>query len=57
MDALRRLIEGESLLPRPLAADTVGELVEWLQTMPAYRLEYENLAEACAAVRGLLLHP
>ena len=54
VEALQRLIEGESLLPRPLEAAAVGDLVEWLQTMPTYRLDYASLDEACAHVRFLL---
>ena len=54
VSALRRLIEGGSLLPRPLRPDAVAELVDWLQSVPAYSLRFSNLTEACASVRRLL---
>ena len=54
VEALRRLIDGESLLRRPWSAEAVGELVGWIASVGAYTLIYENLEEAAACVRNLL---
>jgi len=54
VEALRRLIDGESLLRRPWSAEAVGELVSWIASVRAYTLIYENLEEAAACVRDLL---
>ena len=52
-EALRLLIEGESLPRRPLQADTVGEMIDWIVSVSAYTLRYDNLDDATACVRDL----
>jgi len=52
-EALRLLLEGESLPRRPLQADTVGEMIDWIASVPAYTLRYDNLDDATACVQNL----
>jgi hypothetical protein len=54
VEALRRLIDGESLLRRPWSAEAVGELVDWIASIRAFTLTYESLEPAAACVRNLL---
>ncbi len=54
--ALQYLMAADTLLPQPLTPAEVSAFVAWLDGTPAYALTYDNLAEAIAAVRGLLLN-
>lgn len=53
--ALQYLMAADTLLPQPLAPAEVSAFVAWLGERPAYILTYDDLAEAVATVRGLLL--
>lgn len=52
--ALQRLIAAEALLRRPLIPEHIGRLLAWLEAMPAWWLEYDDLAAAVDALRDLL---
>jgi hypothetical protein len=52
--ALQYLMAADTLLPQPLTPAEVSAFVAWLDGTPAYALTYDHLAEAAAAVRGLL---
>ena len=55
VESLQRLIQSDCMLPRPLQDDLIGELVEWVATVPAYELVYSKLDEACDAIAGLII--
>ena len=38
----------------PIVMALIGELVEWVATVPAYELVYSKLDEACDAIAGLI---
>ncbi|CAK8711204.1 hypothetical protein GCAAIG_00460 [Candidatus Electronema halotolerans] len=44
--AFRRLLEAKCLLGRPLRAERLHELLDWIQVRPAFALDYSNLVEA-----------
>lgn len=54
--ALQYLMAADTLLPQPLMPIEVSIFVAWLGERPAYILTYDDLAEATAAVRKLLLN-
>lgn len=51
--ALQALSAANAQWRRPLGAGDIGLLAGWLEHTPAYRLSYEKLSEAVAAVRVL----
>jgi hypothetical protein len=51
--ALERLVAGNSLTDRPLVPEKIGELLVWLERVPAWSLEFDDLEDATAAVREL----
>ena len=54
LDALNRIVAAPSSIAAPADAGTIRRIVDWVERVPAYRLEYGALEEAVAEVEGLL---
>jgi hypothetical protein len=53
VESFQKLIRSDCMLPLPLEDGLVGELVEWMGSLPAYELVYGILDDACAALAGI----
>lgn len=53
-EALQSVIEAQAYLARPLRPERVARLVRWIEELPAYRLRYDNLADAARLLQPLL---
>jgi len=54
-EGLRAIIEGESLLPQPLAPADVEELTHWVGSLSCYRLTYDKLDPAVQTILEAML--
>jgi hypothetical protein len=50
-EGLRAIIEGDSLLPRPLKPDDIEALIDWVGNLRCYNLNYDDLQPAVEAIR------
>lgn len=55
-ETLRRLIEAGFLIESPVDAERVEIVVQWLERLPAYSLNYGDVDDAAARVTSLLTH-
>ncbi len=54
---LRAIIEGDSLLHRPLTAKDIAYLTSWIDSLRCYHLIYSSLDEAVAIIKTLFENP
>jgi len=54
LDALNLIVAAPSSIAAPSDADTIRRIVDWVEGVPAYRLDYSVLEEAVAAVESVL---
>lgn len=54
VEALRAIIEADSLIKKPLSKNNIKALVSWLEGIECYSLEYSNLDLAIGAIKNLV---
>ncbi len=53
VETLRRMMDECLVIPAPLDARRIGELVEWIKSVPSYELALSSLDRAVELIRGL----
>jgi hypothetical protein len=52
IEGLRAIVEGDSLLPRPLKPGDVEALIDWVGSLRCYQLTYDKLLPAVEMIRS-----